>query len=341
VNRGWGPTVNSVVLGIGKTRRIPCLSCGYDITGLERKGVCPECAFPLKDTLEASALLRGWPPALVRRIRLGVYLLAMSPAWLFVGLAVGLWIGIFMAASGQADLNELIQGTEIGLAIGCGLAAVSFVAGCELVTRAIPARPLHPAWARVTLRVAGPLAALATCMAPFAHLLVLNNDPWATLLIRLVSQAVVLTALIALIRVCQSIGRQTQAGVVVGSRNMQGLDTVGAPRNTGAWSALVLLALVWIVGYWVLPLAYSGIGRPRFGRAFGPLASGPLAVQGGGWGAGFALIALIIMAGMLWRLVDVVSLEWTIAKHGKGKSEASLASSATEPSAQATTYDSP
>jgi hypothetical protein len=245
-----------------------------------------------------------------------------------------LWIGVFMTMPSQAGMTEFIQGNEIGLVIGCVLAAVCFVAGCELVTRVIPDRPMRPAWARVTLRVTGLFAVVATGLAPFGYLLVLNNDPWATLLIRFISQVVVLITLASLIRVCQAIGRQTQAGLVTGRKNMKSVGTDSMPKNTGAWGALVLLALVWIVGYWVLPLAFSGLGA-RYGPPFGPLAASPLAIQDGGWGAGFALIALIIMAGMLWRLVDVVSLEWTIANYGRGKPEAPLASRATEPSAQA------
>jgi hypothetical protein len=346
LNHTPGSSVNSAVLGITKNRAIPCLSCGYDITGLARESVCPECALPLKDTLEASALLRGWPPALVRRIRLGVFLLAMSPTCLLLGLAIGLWIGIFMAMPSQAGISEFIQGTEIGLVIGCVLGALCFVAGCELVTRVIPARPMHPPWARVTLRVTGLFAVIAAGLAPFGSLLVLNNDPWATLLIRFVSQVVVLVALASLIRVCQAIGKQTQAGVVTGRKNIDSAGADGTPKNTGAWGALVLLALVWIVGYWVLPLAFSGVGSiarpgfgtmapgPRFGGLLGPLATSPLAIRDGSWGAAFALIALILMAGMLWRLVDVVSLEWTIANYGRGKPEVRAAPAAATDAAE-------
>jgi hypothetical protein len=72
-----------------------CVSCGYNLRGLKRTGVCGECGVPIKWTLEGS-YLHAHDPAWVDRPRSGVACLALTlpwlwlpPAWIIYG--IGLW----------------------------------------------------------------------------------------------------------------------------------------------------------------------------------------------------------------------------------------------------------
>jgi hypothetical protein len=276
------------VLGRKRHRPIPCLSCGYDITGLAREGVCPECAFALKDTLEASTLLRGCPAPLVQRIRRGVLLLAWSATAPVCGLPLGSIIGMVWALLPGTSGEGAWMGLVVGLIVGLLASAFCFIVGAVLLTRPSPARPLRPAWARLTLRYGGPAGALIAMASPLLLWVPVAIDPVASFLIRAVCQGMMMAALVSMIRVCAAIERQTQ--------------TAGTYRYIYNWGVLGVLALIWAGAYW--PGLFV-----RFGLAGG---------VNGAWGAGWALGALILQFATLWRIVDSVSLEATIAEGRPG-----------------------
>jgi len=72
-----------------------CVSCGYNLRGLERSGVCGECGTPLKWSL-AGDQLYGADPVWVKRLRVGAACLTLTLPWLWlppawVVFAYGLW----------------------------------------------------------------------------------------------------------------------------------------------------------------------------------------------------------------------------------------------------------
>jgi hypothetical protein len=285
-NHGHGATVNSAVLGITKNRAIPCLNCGYDITGLARESVCPECALPLKDTLEASALLRGYPKSLIRRIDWGVCLMAWSPLALVCGLPIA---AILMAPLFLVRTADTWIGVAIGLGLGCLGAVCSFGAGAVLLSRSIPGRPLRPAWAPIVLRYLGPLGVAVAGATPLIRWTSFALSSTANLIAGGVFQTTCLLTLAAAFNVCRDIDRWTQFGQ---ERNRP-------PWRT--WAPIIALATVWLLGYWIFP----GV-------------SGRLTLaHDGEWGQGWLLAVLIIEGDWLWRVVAAVDLERRASAYGR------------------------
>src|SRR5690606_20699256 len=100
---------------------IPCLICGYDLSGLPEEGVCPECAAPAgpsfrKNLFELTGTRHG------RRVVRGLQL-ARDAAW--AGLIC--FAAFILAAMTDSVLLTLIGG-------GVVIAAPVFVAGWWIAT---------------------------------------------------------------------------------------------------------------------------------------------------------------------------------------------------------------
>jgi hypothetical protein len=276
------------VLGLRRHRVIPCLGCGYDVTGLAPESVCPECALPLKSTLEASNLLRTCPREMVRGYRIGTWLLALSPTCLVLGLALGLWIGlIWWALSDSGGWT----GVAIGVVAGSCGSAVALIAGTELMIRSTRGRSLHPAWGLRVLRVAGPVVIAITSVGLVVRLNGLVLGRVSDVVLRATFQVAALTALASLLRVAESVWSQTQA-------------TVKRPRREWlCWVVISGLALIWTITTWLLPITTGPFARPWRRLVLGT------------WAEPLAVIAFILLGTFLWRLVDAVSLEWSIREY--------------------------
>jgi hypothetical protein len=124
-------------------------------------------------------------------------------------------------------------------------------------------------------------------------------SPWAQGVLRASSQVIALAALSSLVRVSESVWGQTQA-------------TLNHPRRAwSCWCVIGALALVWGLSWWLAPVA-MGPFIPAASRLVFELTSGPLAA-----------LAFLLVSVFLWRLVDAVSLEWTIREYtGKTPSPA-------------------
>ena len=66
-----------------------CHYCGYSLTGLEKRGNCPECG--TEYTEETASRLKPWPGAFDICLRLGLplVLLALLSFWLIPSIAIG------------------------------------------------------------------------------------------------------------------------------------------------------------------------------------------------------------------------------------------------------------
>lgn len=261
---------------------IPCLRCGYDLTGLPREGVCPECALPLKETLEASTLLRSWPPEDIRRIHRALRLLAWSPTALVLGVLPGVWLyALFALCNPEAAM----EWAAVGIGAGCIAGAILFAIGSHALGSVAPAKPLTPHSSLCVLRALGPFGAAFGIISPFLLTAPLHNEPISTLLIRLLCQLVSLGALGALIHTCQTIQTRTV------------LHKRGMPPFLGSWVGLAAVAGVWGYLYWHWLAEPSRLQE----------------VEGAEWGEAWAVGFLVLHAIPLWRLTVAVEAEGLVA----------------------------
>lgn len=64
-----------------------CLRCGYDLRGMTVVAVCPECGLAVARSVGDRERLEECPPGWVRRVSIGVGLLAVTAVWMVVGQA--------------------------------------------------------------------------------------------------------------------------------------------------------------------------------------------------------------------------------------------------------------
>ena len=80
-----------------------CIRCGYDLAGLGRDGLCPECALPVAESLERSPLLRGADLEWLKAVESGLRAVDRAMTVL-VGLLIGMIalvaVGIVLDAVG-------------------------------------------------------------------------------------------------------------------------------------------------------------------------------------------------------------------------------------------------
>ncbi|MCC6285476.1 MAG: hypothetical protein IT439_09285 [Phycisphaerales bacterium] len=73
-----------------------CIQCGYDLSGLDPQGQCPECGGAISDSLESSEaidhLYHSMPPALARAERLALLRVML-------GLSIWRWVAAIIARS--------------------------------------------------------------------------------------------------------------------------------------------------------------------------------------------------------------------------------------------------
>jgi len=103
-----------------------CIGCGYDLFGLQKEGLCPECGRPVAATL-AIPLVRELGSA-GRTIRTAVAMMALA-VWLF--LAAGLALVAVVAAAEAADAAAALAVEAVGQAVG--QAVVPALAGTGLL----------------------------------------------------------------------------------------------------------------------------------------------------------------------------------------------------------------
>lgn len=127
-------------LPLAESEGVTCIKCGYDLSGLPRGGVCPECGVPIHQSLDRGPLAfleRREALALKRGMRLvlwAMYLLVINFMVLIGALASGmyvlLWGAIPLMIAGAA---LWIVGWHIAMSVradgaGRGSAAIKWIA---------------------------------------------------------------------------------------------------------------------------------------------------------------------------------------------------------------------
>jgi hypothetical protein len=153
-----------------------CLRCGYNLRGLEPGGVCPECALPVRHSLNSDSLRfadRSW----LRTVRRGLWLVTAS----FGGIVVTSYFTVFGALFGVLIDFDTRPGSFVAAALSvvgiatlavCGVGAIVGLIGLLLVTACEPAERGGRAgvWARRwTRRLTWAFAPVGACTALLAQ----------------------------------------------------------------------------------------------------------------------------------------------------------------------------
>lgn len=94
------------------TESVACLSCGYDLKGLDAFGTCPECGFRVQDSL-AGPLLRNSSAEYLRSLSGGALLLCIWSA-----LLVPTWLPCISALTSMSGAGQAVTSTASMIAAG-------------------------------------------------------------------------------------------------------------------------------------------------------------------------------------------------------------------------------
>ena len=92
---------------------LPCEVCGYDLRGLDRTGVCPECATPVANSIRTERLQfanGAWLATLHRGAKMVIAGAALAPIALVGSIVVGL-------ATGAGEVSALLGVLVVALMI--------------------------------------------------------------------------------------------------------------------------------------------------------------------------------------------------------------------------------
>lgn len=160
-----------------------CISCGYALAGLARESLCPECAFPVARSLDASTLLRTAEPGWLKRLWIGFRLLNFAlRAWLAALIAFIPGLLVILASElsfiARAIANHLMAAVGVLLAAGLGAGLLCIAPGLWLITAPTHGPQSPPARHRLALRWLGiPLALLPLILIPISPMWRLTSLP--------------------------------------------------------------------------------------------------------------------------------------------------------------------
>jgi hypothetical protein len=188
-------------------RSVPCLTCGYDLRGLQPTGACPECNRDISESLRGD-WLRFADPRWLHGIELGARLSIYSRRIIGYGLIALIFLFFFALAVGFAGAHPLL-GIFVAFPFYAAIAAVGFSIMGIIVSQWLTAAPdpsdqTRAAWSSsVTYSIIGvaPLAAgafvtaairsgtatpgsrgyfieLACVMIMWAHVVVITGSAW-------------------------------------------------------------------------------------------------------------------------------------------------------------------
>jgi predicted RNA-binding Zn-ribbon protein involved in translation (DUF1610 family) len=109
---------------------LPCTTCGYDLEGLEARGVCPECGTPIVESLTArldaaTARFEDMPnPRRVSATVLVGSIGALGGSCIFTALVIGL----LAESTGAAPLRHAIDPLRVAALVATALGLAGFVA---------------------------------------------------------------------------------------------------------------------------------------------------------------------------------------------------------------------
>ena len=133
------------VLDPSRGRELLCVGCGYDLSSLQVRDMCPECATPVVSSLSVSRWFMLAPVAHLRRIYRGLLWISVA-SLLAVSLAV---VGGFVPSGMVMTLGSPWQ---IGFAAASAAVAAVALAGWWMVTSEPAGRPASSTGSRFRAR---------------------------------------------------------------------------------------------------------------------------------------------------------------------------------------------
>lgn len=240
-----------------------CISCGYSLSGLAREALCPECAFPIARSLDATPLLRTAEPRWLARIASGLRALNLSMTCWMTALAlwvVSMFVGIVVMKGVGGTALDIAMKILIGLLIAASTAGfLSAAYGFWSIGALTPSFHAPRPWARLVVRyLAASLALVAVALAALSAISTISvlGTP-AAYALRGTIQGAGLLSLLAFSRILEHFERSFPVA-------RPDLDK----RIRSTRTSVVVLALVFLIGW----------GQTMFGaaRTSLPLGFAPL-----------------------------------------------------------------
>jgi hypothetical protein len=241
------------------TTSLTCLRCAYDLTSLDPCSPCPECAYPIADSIRYRGLLRDLDGRWLKSVLHGVRLLTWCSALLAIG-------GITFAALMLSTIL-LEQFTNIMTHIPSWpgdvlliLAAVSLVAmhsaGCIYAGSPGPLGLSDPPPGRWGVRFAG-AAFMPLSAWMFVSSNVVATPLWAQLIQAAIYEATMLFYLFDLTRLFRWLEQRTPAW-----------SPLRTQRYRETFSNLRWIAVLIVLGGWAYPWLTGGFRSPGVGTMF-------------------------------------------------------------------------
>ncbi|MFG0251677.1 MAG: hypothetical protein ACF8NJ_02250 [Phycisphaerales bacterium JB038] len=212
------------------TADLVCLSCGYNLRGLDPAGQCPECG-TLIERSQGPALLRYSAPRYLRAVRWGIRLACLGLV-LLLGINVLMLLPVVTASS----LGIVSVVFELLYALLCALTATLIAAGWCLLGAAEPSRAGGERQERNArrLRLSASGSWLLLWLVSIANVLV--NQTWPQAAYWLTGESLLL-------------GAPSLAALFFSVRHGQYLAERTEPRRAAGDAETARRVLLWMIGF--------------------------------------------------------------------------------------------
>lgn len=271
----------------------PCLRCGYELSGLDLSGRCPECGTPIARSLHGALLVYA-NPSYLRTLQIGAgvvfwglliavidvffpCLISMASGFGFVGLPAkllgfiasgALIIGWWMLSTPDPAFRRKDPGGKARLVLRIAVCAGAFFWLVELIALFSNTFLVSPTLATLhsVFSVLKGVAWLVTIFAGISYIILLARRARDPGLIRQ-ARTVRTLAIVTVTVIAVTFGAFVLYGLAIAGNvgNSHGILIAVGCGGTAAFFGAILLVIVWVIMY--LVLLHSLYGELRRMRA--------------------------------------------------------------------------